>query len=107
MANSDGCNLTFRLGYLNEKGILKPISEWNERFDGQMQKIDVNLSAYAGKKVQFVLSVTVENRKYDLANGFWFVPHIKTVLTPAMTTTPTPTVTDVPTETPTITPTEP
>ena len=105
LADSKGCNVNFRLDFLNlETGKIRNLGSWREIYDGQVTKIDLDLSDHAGKRVRFILTVEVKGGNPALANAFWFVPGIITqVPAPAPTETPTPTTT--PTETPTEEPT--
>jgi hypothetical protein len=118
LANSNGCNVRFKLDYLNQNGVLRSLGSWNEVFDGNITTIDLDLSALQGRSVRFVLTVEVRGGNPDRANAFWFVPTIRhsappppntptftptwtPSLTPSLTLTPTPTLTPTITETPT------
>jgi len=67
LPKSDGsCGIgraTFRIYYTvgNDMGTLKKLAEWEERCDGEMNKITVDLVELVGKEVRFYLTV--------LANG--------------------------------------
>jgi hypothetical protein len=71
-----GCDLTFRLQYRNKSGDVKTLGEWHEVYDGQVTKIDLDLSDLAGETVEFILRTEVNNKKTEAADGFWFIPRI-------------------------------
>jgi hypothetical protein len=111
MKGSTGCKVTFTLQYINQNGKLKTYASWNESYDGEITKIDLDLSDLAGAKVKFVLRVDVRGGDPNAAEAFWFVPSIRYPLpTPVVTTTntatPTATWTETPSATPTVTVTE-
>ncbi len=109
--NSAGCSVTFKLQFINANGNLRTLATWDETFDGNITKVDFDLSSEAGKRVQFVLYVENNAGTPSAANAFWFVPSIREALptatpsvTPSATATATATATE--TETPTATATE-
>lgn len=109
--NSAGCDVTFKLQFINANGNLRTLATWDESYDGNITKVDLDLSSEAGKRVQFVLYVENNGGTASSANAFWFVPSIREPLptaTPTLTSTPTVTAstTPTPTETPTATATE-
>ncbi len=72
---STGCKLKFELYVREPGGKFVEIGEWYEVFDNKWQKVEVDLSAYAGKKLEFSLVVwndgtSVNNR------GLWLNPII-------------------------------
>lgn len=77
LAGYENCNITFRLDYETKDGQVSNLGEWHEVYEGLVTDIDLDLSDLAGKKVRFILSATLNNKKYDDAHGFWFVPHIE------------------------------
>jgi hypothetical protein len=75
LEDNKGCSVTFRLDYkYNDK--VKTLGAWHEEYDGRVTKVDIDLSGLAGKKVQFILYVGIENKQYEKANAFWFVPGV-------------------------------
>ena len=98
LADSKGCNVTFRLDMKNLKtGAIKNLGMWNEVYDGKITKIDLDISSHAGKQVRFILTVQVNGGTPERANAFWFVPGIILKVPPTPTSTPTPVPpTDVP-----------
>jgi hypothetical protein len=103
LADSKGCNVNFLLEFYNLKnGLTRTLGTWHEVFDGQMTKIDLDLSQHAGKRVRFILRVEVNGGEPSQANAVWFVPGIANLPTPTATQSP-PTATEIPTSTPTLT----
>ncbi len=105
LAESKGCNVIFRLDFKNlANGNIRNLGAWQEIYDGEVTKIDIDLSQHAGKRVRFILTVLVNGGEPARANAFWFVPGIAHVPSPTSTQIPptqTPTPSEVPTETPT------
>lgn len=110
LVESKGCNVIFRLDYKNlTNGNIRNLGAWNEIYDGEVTKIDLDLSQHAGKHVRFILTVEVNGGDPTRANAFWFVPGIVAVFSPTATqifptATINPTFTPAATETPTETP---
>jgi hypothetical protein len=77
LADSKGCNVQFELKARLENGSTTSLGSWNEKYDGEVTAIDLDLSSLAGQKVQFVLSVTVIDGQPDKANAFWFMPRVE------------------------------
>ena len=75
LAKSDKCDVTFRLSYVTENGNQKDLGEWREAFDGDITRIDIDLTGIAGKKVEFILYVSANGNAKD-DNAFWLVPQI-------------------------------
>ena len=104
---SKGCNVVFRLEFENlNNGVVRTLGSWQEFYDGEVAKIDLDLSQHAGKLVRFILTVEVSGGDSARANAFWFVPGIVKVSqatpTPSLSPpiqTPLPTETPIPTET--------
>ncbi|TAK12464.1 MAG: hypothetical protein EPO32_08465 [Anaerolineae bacterium] len=102
MDNSAGCEVTFKLKYINSNGVLKDLAEWDEEYDGDITKVSFDLSGLAGREIQIVLTVDNNGGTASAANAFWFVPSIRQ-LAPTKTPTPTATATGTATPTPTAT----
>ena len=109
LAESKGCNITFRLDMKNLKtNVVKNLGVWDEVYEGLVTKIDLDLSSHAEKHVQFILTVQVNGGTPERANAFWFVPGIILKAPPTPTRVP-PTATMTPTDIPptaTMTPTD-
>jgi hypothetical protein len=100
---SKGCKVVFRLDFKNLKnGLVRTLGTWDEVYDGEVTKIDLDLSEHAGKLVRFILTVEVNGGDSARANAFWFVPGIVKSQPPTTTQAP-PTATEIPTATPTLT----
>jgi hypothetical protein len=100
LADSKGCNVIFRLDFKNSKtDAIVNLGAWHEVYDGEVTKIDLDLSQHAGKRGSFILTVEVNGGTPERANAFWFVPGIVQGKLPTATPTvvpptPTPTPTD-------------
>jgi hypothetical protein len=135
LAESKGCNVTFRLDFKNlNTGGVRNLGYWREIYDGEITRINLDLSEHVGKRIRFILTVEVGGGSPERANAFWFVPGIierklqtatstmtatlppTYTITPTVTSTPSPTSmasasptpepSSTPTHTPTPTPTE-
>lgn len=74
--NNTGCRVQFTLSYIKSNGDEVQLGTWDEKFDGLVREIDIDLSSLAGKEVNFVLMVEPSNNQFTKANAFWFVPQI-------------------------------
>ena len=70
------CSLNFYLDYLDEAGKRHRLGEWIETYDGEVSKIQLDLSELVGEKVRFILGTEALTKNVDDAQGFWFVPNI-------------------------------
>ena len=75
--NRNRCKLTFQLDYQIEDGPVHNLGSWVEEYDGDVTKLDIDLSSLADQSVKFILTTIVYNDNPDAANGFWFVPRIE------------------------------
>jgi hypothetical protein len=73
--DSTDCSVKIQLNYRKDGGDLQPLDSWVESYDGEVRKLDVDLSSLAGHSVQIILGV--------LANGsssndaiLWLSPRI-------------------------------
>ncbi len=73
---SDDCSATFSLDFKVNGGSTENLGKWNETLDGKITKIDLDLSQFDGKNVQFILGVTNKNSS-GAVNVFWFIPSIQ------------------------------
>lgn len=72
------CDVTFRLGYRTTgNSRMVTLASWRETNDGKTTPINVDLSQLAGKRVQLILQVEVNNRKPDRAYAFWVRPRVE------------------------------
>lgn len=76
LEDNKGCNVVFQLRYRIDDGPVQKLDGWQEIYDGEITRIDFDLSALSGEWVQFILFVkTNGNYKDDAA--FWLVPQIR------------------------------
>ncbi|MEX1248910.1 MAG: NBR1-Ig-like domain-containing protein [Anaerolineales bacterium] len=75
--NNPNCRVTFTLSYIKPNGDEVVLGTWDEKFDGLVRDIDIDLSSLAGKDLNFVLTVDTGNNNFAQANAFWFVPVIE------------------------------
>jgi len=121
---ANGCNTIFRLDYQINGGAVKTIWQFAEAYEGNYYTVDTDLSALAGQKVVFILTV-LANGSAELDRPVWAGPRIvrpanlvtpsatptvtvtatATNTAPPPTSTATPTATVTNTVTPTVTPT--
>jgi len=74
--NNTGCRVQFTLSYIKSNGDEVQLGTWDEKFDGLVRTLDIDLSSLAGKDVNFVLMVEPNNNQFTKANAFWFLPQI-------------------------------
>jgi len=75
LADNQKCNVRFSLQYRIGDGPVKTLKSWDESYDGQITRIQLDLSELAGQSVHFIL--TVESRGGRAQNAaFWLLPHI-------------------------------
>ena len=79
LAENQGCDVTFKLQYQINDNPIQTLQTWQERHDGNINRVDVDLSSLAGEEVQFILRLLANNRQVDKANGFWLIPRITNV----------------------------
>jgi hypothetical protein len=90
------CSVLFRVAYQDASGTASDLWGIGEFYDGQYLNLDLDLSFLAGRKVQFILSVsTLGNSEGDRA--LWVDPRIVHLWVPTITLEPSATIT--PTET--------
>lgn len=70
------CDVKFTLKYIADGGSVKSLGEWNEKYDGQLTNIDIDLTSLAGKSVQFILNVHANGPATD-NHAFWLKPRIE------------------------------
>lgn len=74
--DNPGCDVTFGLSYQVAGQLPKYLGSWREAYDGNVTRIDLDLSSLTGQTVQFILNVS-NNGKPGKANAFWLVPSIR------------------------------
>ena len=75
MSGSPGCDVAFQLDYRIGDGEIFTLWELREVYDDEFTKVDVDLSALAGQKVHFILTVNANGSPKE-DNAFWLVPRI-------------------------------
>ncbi len=71
------CRVTISLSYRASNGTEHDLGTWDEKTDGLIRAIDIDLSSLAGDEVMFIFTVETGNDSYNQANAFWFVPRIE------------------------------
>jgi hypothetical protein len=69
------CSVTFNLSYRVGSDPARDLGSWSQTYDGEFTKIDLDLSALAGKDVMFILTVYSNGSNVD-DWAFWLVPRI-------------------------------
>lgn len=69
------CDVIFELNYVIGDNPKLNLQKWHEVYDGNITIIDLDLSAFAGKSVKFVLAVVTNGPATDDA-AFWLNPQI-------------------------------
>jgi hypothetical protein len=70
------CDVVFKLKYINDAGKLKDIGEWQEVYDGNITRINIDLTSLVDNIVQLVLVVDANGKSKEDA-AFWLNPHIE------------------------------
>ena len=78
LANYFGCNVDFRIGYrpTSDENQLVQLGSWNESYDGNLQRLDYDLSGLAGQEIKLILAVAGFGPSGQNA-AFWLVPQIR------------------------------
>lgn len=74
--DSPNCKVKFQLKYIADGGSVQSLGEWNESYDGNFTKVDVDVNSLAGKSVQFILTV-LANGSSEGNKAFWLNPSVK------------------------------
>jgi hypothetical protein len=69
------CNVNFKLNYRVDGGSEQTLATWHEVQDGKFNRVKVDLSSLAGKKVQFILLVEANGSPTN-DEALWFGPRI-------------------------------
>ncbi len=77
MKDMENCSLNFELYYIDAAGNLHGLGTWFEDYNESATFISIDLSPYAGQKIQFVLVTKAMSNNTDEAHGFWFVPRVE------------------------------
>ncbi len=78
------CSLAFQILYEDENGDVRNLGKelagvevWQEQYDGDISRIDLDLSSLVGQKIKFILKTVGNTLNHDSAQGFWFVPRVE------------------------------
>ncbi len=72
---SKSCNVTISLDARIDGGNPVNLGKWIETYDGKITNIEIDLSAYKGKSVEFILGIS--NRSNALSDMFWLAPRVE------------------------------
>jgi hypothetical protein len=76
--NTPTCNVRFTLSYRADGGDETVLKTWDEKYDGKITKVDLDLSSLAGKSVSFILTVKANDpNNYTQNQAFWLLPRIE------------------------------
>ena len=76
--NNPTCNVRFTLSYRADGGDETVFKTWDEKYDNQFTKVDLDLSSLAGKSVSFILTVKANDpNNYTQNQAFWLLPRIE------------------------------
>jgi hypothetical protein len=73
---SADCNVKFKVLYRVDGGAEQTLATWHEVQDGKFNRVKVDLSGLAGKRVQFILLVEANGSSADDL-ALWFGPRIE------------------------------
>jgi hypothetical protein len=103
-AYGSACYVTYRLDYQINNGPINPLWSWQEKNEGKIYQVDRDLSALAGKKVSFILTLLATGPATN-DRALWGQPRLvntggviptDTPITPVPTTVTPPTVSPPP-----------
>ncbi len=103
-AYGSACYVTYRLDYQINNGSIKVLWSWPEKNEGKIYQVDKDLSALAGQKVSFILTLLASGYATN-DRAIWGQPRIvhsgdpiptDTPITPVPTTVTPPTVSPLP-----------
>ncbi|HET9915269.1 MAG TPA: NBR1-Ig-like domain-containing protein, partial [Anaerolineales bacterium] len=98
-AYGSSCYVTYRLDYQINNGAINILWSWQEKNEGKIYQLDKDLSALAGKKVNFILTLLASGYPTN-DRAIWGQPRIVHAGAPIPTDTP---ITPVPTTEPPVT----
>ena len=73
--DSDDCDVVFELAYRISGGSLDQLGTWHEVSDGEVTRINLDISGLAGHDVEFVLTVRANGSPSE-DDAFWLMPQI-------------------------------
>ena len=69
------CDIVFQLNYRIPGGVIHSLGEWREVYDGEITRVELNLSSLAGRSIEFIFTVLANGSPQDDA-AFWLAPHL-------------------------------
>ena len=73
--DNEACSIIYQLNYRADGGPIQNLSQWTQTYDGDWAKVDLDLSALAGKSVELILAVTANGPSTD-DQALWLRPRI-------------------------------
>ena len=76
LAGYPDCDVVFQLNYRIPGGVISNLGEWREVADGNIRRINIDLSDLAGRSVELILTTLSNGSSTDDA-AFWLMPRIE------------------------------
>lgn len=70
------CDVIFQLNYRIPGGVTYNLGEWREVYDGEITRVNINISGLQDRTVEFIFTVLANGSPEDDA-AFWLVPHLE------------------------------
>lgn len=70
------CDVIFQLNYRIPGGVTYNLGEWREVYDGEITRVNLNLTGLQGRSIEFIFTVLANGSPEDDA-AFWLVPHLE------------------------------
>lgn len=75
LEDSELCDLLFSVGYLDEAGREHTLESFEEDYDGDITRIDIDLTSLVGQEIRLVLRTRSFGQQTQ-GNGFWLAPAV-------------------------------
>ncbi len=75
VSGAQQCNVTIQVNYIANGGAVQSLGTWQEKYDGEWTRINVDLGSLANQSVEFILQVG-SNGSSDGDQVFWLSPTI-------------------------------
>ncbi len=75
--SSPDCSVRFQVNYVIGDGSVNNLKSWNQYYDGEFNRVTVDLSPLAGKTVNLILTVLNKDGSSDDDRAFWLAPVIQ------------------------------
>jgi hypothetical protein len=76
LVDNEECQVVFRLSYRDDDGDEFSLKSWEEIYDEEINRVEVDLSDLADQSVEFILTVEADGSA-DQDNAFWLTPRIE------------------------------